>query len=254
MHDLTDRVAVVTGAAPSAKAGLGSAFALALGHAGATVVACDVQDAEPTAEGIRASGGEAVALRVDVASARSIESLMADVDARFGRLDILVNCAGVGSNIAPVPLETLSIEAWDELMAINVRGPFLCTQAAVAIMRRASYGKIINLGSVTALDGLPERLHYVTSKGAIAAMTRALARELGPLGIRVNTLAPGLVMNEAVAAELPPAAVSAVLARRALPAHVLPEPVAEALLYLAGPGSDAITGQTLIVDNGGILI
>jgi len=197
---------------------------------------------------------EAAALQLSPAErARLVERLIATAIDRYGTIDTLVNNAAIGSNIPPVAIEDIAIEQWDDFMAVNVRGTFLCTRAAVPLMRRNGYGKIINLGSTTMLSGLSHRLHYVTSKGAVAAMTRSLARELGPYGIRVNSLAAGLVMNDSVVAAMAgrPGLHDHVLNARAIKKDVFAGDLVGTLIYLAAPDSDAVTGQFLIVDNGG---
>ncbi len=254
MQRLAGRVAVVTGAAHGPKASIGVVFAKALAAEGASVVVAARRDCSPVAEEIQAAGGTALALHVDVGEEPSVKEMMARAVERFGRLDILVSNAAVGANVPPVPLEQMTVEAWDEMMRVNVRGPFLCAKAAAPIMRAQKYGKIINLGSVTALEGLPNRLHYVTSKGAMQAMTRALARELGPDGIRVNTLGLGQIMNAAVeeAFRVRPGYRESVLGRRSIKQPVYPKELTGTLVYLASADSDAVTGQFLIIDNGGV--
>jgi NAD(P)-dependent dehydrogenase (short-subunit alcohol dehydrogenase family) len=183
---------------------------------------------------------------------KSIGAMIAETERQFGRLDILVNNAAIGSNIPPIAIEEIDAALWDEFMAVNVRGTFLCVKAAIPAMRRNAYGKIINLSSTTMLSGLSHRLHYVTTKGAIAAMTRSMARELGAFGIRVNSLAPGLVMNDSVAAAMAgrPGLHEFVLSTRAIKKDVFADELVGTLIYLASPESDAVTGQFLIVDNG----
>jgi NAD(P)-dependent dehydrogenase (short-subunit alcohol dehydrogenase family) len=251
MKRLTGRVAVVTGAAHGPKASLGVAFAKALAREGASVVAAARRDCGAVASEIEAAGGTALALHVDVSQEASIQEMVAKTIERFGRLDILVNNAAVGSNIPPIPLEKISAAEWDELMTVNVRGPFLCTKAVVPVMRRHSYGKIINVGSTMMVGGMPNRLHYVTAKGAILAMTRALSRELGPHGIRVNTIATGLLMSPIVEQAISKQHHQEVLAARAIKQDVFPTDLAGTLVFLASAESDAITGQFIIVDNGG---
>ena len=252
MQRLAGRVAVVTGAAHGPKAALGVTFAKALAAEGAAVVVAARRDCGPVAEEIKAAGGKALALHVDVCNEASIQAMVAETVKHFGRLDILVNNAAVGSNTPAVPLENMTVEAWDELMTVNVRGPFLCCKAVLPVMRKQGYGKIINIGSTTMIEGLTHRLHYVTAKGAILAMTRALARELGPDGIRVNTLATGLIMNAAVEAAMKgrPGLRDHVVGSRSIKKDVYGEDLNGTLLYLASADSDAVTGQFLIVDNG----
>ncbi len=253
MPRLDGKIAIVTGAAAGPKAALGSAFAKALAAEGAKVVLADTRDCRSVAAEIAGKGGTAHPLTVDVRDVKSIAAMVAETEQEFGRLDILVNKAAIGSNIPPVAIEDISAELWDDFMAVNVRGTFLCSKAAIPLMRRNNYGKIINLSSTTMLSGLSHRLHYVTSKGAIAAMTRSMARELGPYGIRVNSLAPGLVMNDSVAAAMAgrPGLHEFVLNTRAIKKDVFADDLLGTLIYLASPASDAVTGQFLIVDNGG---
>lgn len=253
MKRLDGRVAVVTGGAKGPKAALGSLFANALAAEGAMVVVGDSKDCRSVVEEITTAGGAAVSAIVDVRDPGSVQEMFRFVDEKFGRLDILVNNAAVGSNIPAISIEDLSVEAWDECMNVNVRGTFLCSKFAIPLMRRNDYGKIVNLSSTTMLTGLPQRLHYVTTKGAIAVMTRAMARELGDYGIRVNSLAPGLVMNDSVAQVFAgrPGFEEYILRSRSIKNHVHGSELLGTLLYLASPDSDAVTGQFLIVDNGG---
>jgi NAD(P)-dependent dehydrogenase (short-subunit alcohol dehydrogenase family) len=252
MQRLAGRVAIVTGAAHGPKASIGVTFAKALAAEGASVVVAARRDCSDVAAEIKAAGGNALALHVDVKEEPSIQEMVARTVEKFGRLDILVTNAAVGSNIPPIPLEKMAVEEWDELMRVNVRGPFLCAKAAAPVMRAQKYGKIINIGSTTMIEGLTERLHYVTAKGAILAMTRALARELGPDGIRVNTIAFGLIMSPAVEAAMKgrPGLHEHVLAARSIPADTYPADLAGTLVYLASADSDSVTGQFVIVDNG----
>ena len=254
MQRLAGRVAVVTGAAHGPKAAIGVVFAKALAAEGAAVVVAARRDCAPVAAEIEAAGGKALALHVDVGVEQSVIEMVARTVERFGRLDILVSNAAVGANVPPVPLDRMTVEAWDEMMRVNVRGPFLCAKAVAPVMRAQKYGKIINIGSVTALEGLPNRLHYVTSKGAVATMTRALARELGPDGIRVNTFGLGQIMNATVeeAFRTRPGYRESVLGRRAIKEPVYPKDLLGTLLYLASADSDAVTGQFIVIDNGGM--
>jgi NAD(P)-dependent dehydrogenase (short-subunit alcohol dehydrogenase family) len=253
MPRLNGKVAIVTGAAAGQKAALGSVFARALAAEGAKVVVADVKDCSPVAAEIAANGGTAHPVIADVRDPGSVTAMVAETVKIFGRLDILVNNAAIGSNIPPVAIEDIDVALWDDFMAVNVRGTFLCTKAAIPAMRRNSYGKIVNLSSTTMVSGLSHRLHYVTSKGAITAMTRSMARELGAYGIRVNSLALGLGMSDSVAAAMAgrPGLHDFVLSTRAIKKDVFADDLVGALIYLASPESDAVTGQFLIIDNGG---
>jgi NAD(P)-dependent dehydrogenase (short-subunit alcohol dehydrogenase family) len=257
MGRLDGRVAIVTGAAHGdVRAALGSHFAKALAGEGARLACADTKDCGSVVAEIEAAGGTAIGLRVDVRDEQSVKDMVAATVRKFGRLDILVNNAAVGSNIPPVSIGQLAVSEWDELMAVNVRGPFLCAKASIPEMRRNGYGKIVNVGSSTMVSGLPNRLHYVTAKGAILAMTRSMARELGPDGIRVNTIAYGLIMSPQSEHEFgaDPARHKAYLAQRSMPVDMYPKDIVGTLVFLASADSDAMTGQFVNVDSGGVFV
>jgi NAD(P)-dependent dehydrogenase (short-subunit alcohol dehydrogenase family) len=248
---LQGRVAIVTGAAQ----GIGARYAAALAAEGAALVCADVIDAEPVAAQIRAAGGRALALRADVSSAESVRQMAAASVEAFGRIDLLVNNAGLFANLAMKPFEQIDAAEWDRVMAVNVRGPFECAKAVLPQMRAQGYGKIVNIASATVFKGSPLLLHYVTSKGAVVAMTRSLARELGDAGIRVNTLAPGLTASENTLAN--PAWQGAIgannIASRAIKREVTPDDLCGTLVYLASAESDFVTGQVIVVDGGSVM-
>lgn len=248
---LQGRTAIVTGAAQ----GIGARYAAALAAAGAAVACCDVLNTEPMAARIRDAGGRAIALRVDVTSHESARAMAAATLEAFGRIDVLVNNAGLFANLAMKPFEQIDAAEWDRVMAVNVRGSFECAKAVAPQMRAQGYGKIVNIGSGTVFKGAPMLLHYVASKGAVTAMTRALARELGDAGIRVNTLSPGLTASENTLAN--PAWQGAVsannIASRAIKREVTPEDLCGTLVYLASAESDFVTGQVIVVDGGSVM-
>jgi NAD(P)-dependent dehydrogenase (short-subunit alcohol dehydrogenase family) len=253
-HDaarLAGRVAVVTGAAQ----GIGARYAQALAAVGAAVVCADVVDSQATVAAIAAAGGRALAVRVDVTSPESARAMAEAATRAYGRIDILVNNAGLFTNLALKPFELIDSAEWDKVMAVNVRGPFECSKAVLPAMRAQGYGKIINIASGTVFKGAPMLLHYVSSKGAVVAMTRSMARELGDAGIRVNTLAPGLTASENTMAN--PAWQGALsannIATRAIKREVTPEDLCGTLLYLASPASDFVTGQVVVVDGGSVM-
>lgn len=254
MGRLDGRVAIVTGAAHGNRAAIGSHYAKALAREGAKVTVADLQDCRSVVDEIEKSGGTAQALSVDVRDENSINAMVAQTVERFGKLDILVNNAAMGSNIPPIPIAEMSIGEWDALMAVNVRGPFLCSKAAVAAMKKQRYGKIINVGSTTMVTGLPNRLHYVTAKGAILAMTRAMATELGADGIRVNTISYGLITNAVTEAEFAahPEKRKAIIGERAMAKDLYAEDLLGTLIYLCSADSDAVTGQCLVIDHGAV--
>jgi NAD(P)-dependent dehydrogenase (short-subunit alcohol dehydrogenase family) len=246
---LQDRVAIVTGAAQ----GIGAEYARALAAEGAAVVVTDVLDAAPVAAEITAQSGLALALHCDVTDPASVKAMVDAAVQRFGRLDILVNNAALFGTVARKRFEDISSEEWDRMMAVNVRGVFECTKAVAPIMRGQKYGKIVNIASGTVFKGQTMLLHYVTSKGAIVAMTRSLARELGDDGVRVNTLAPGLVMSENVRARWGAGKVQSTVNTRAIKRELTPEDMCGTLIYLCSAESDFVTGQVLVVDGGAVM-
>jgi NAD(P)-dependent dehydrogenase (short-subunit alcohol dehydrogenase family) len=248
---LAGRVAAVTGAAQ----GLGAAFALALAEQGANVLVGDVTSTEATCASVRARGGEVHGMTLDVTSSESVKEFAREAVDRFGRLDILVNNAAISGGIQLTTLVDVSTEEWDRVMAVNVRGTFECIKAAAPLMKANGYGKIINLTSGTAIKGSPGLPHYVASKGAIISLTRAAARELGADGIRVNALAPGLTMSEAMKGNpsWSDTVIANNIASRALKREAKPDDLLGALIFLASAASDFVTGQTLSVDGGSVM-
>jgi NAD(P)-dependent dehydrogenase (short-subunit alcohol dehydrogenase family) len=251
MTDLNNKVAIVTGAAR----GIGAAFAEALASAGARVVVADVLDGGAIVARIGAAGGEAIYCRADVTSAASVAALVADTLARFGTIDVLVNNAGIFADLAKKPFTEIDDAEWDRVMAVNLRGVFACAKAVAPAMMAKRHGKIVNIASGTVFKGFSGALHYVASKGAVVAMTRCLARELGTHDICVNAIAPGLTMSEAVVdnPEWGGAAGDATVASRALKRAQEPADIVGTLLYLASDASDFVTGQTIVVDGGSVM-
>jgi NAD(P)-dependent dehydrogenase (short-subunit alcohol dehydrogenase family) len=248
---LAGRVAIVTGAAQ----GIGAEYARAMAAEGAAVALADVLDAGPVAREIAGSGGKALALKCDVTDAASVRAMVAATVEQFGKLDILVNNAALFGTISRKPFEQIESQEFDRMMAVNVRGTFECVKAAAPFMRQQKYGKIVNIASGTVFKGAPMLLHYVTSKGAIVAMSRSLARELGDDGIRVNTLAPGLTMSENVISN--PAwqggSTASTVASRAIKREAVPQDMSGTLIYLCSADSDFVTGQVLVVDGGAVM-
>ena len=247
---IEDRVAIVTGAAQ----GIGATYAKAMAKEGASVVIADLDDGQPVVDKIRAEGGEAFNLVTDVSDETSAANMVSETVDRYGKVDILVTNAAIFGKLQAKPFNEISVEEWDTLMAVNVRGVFICVKAVVGQMRKQQYGKIINIASGTLFKGTPYMLHYVTSKGAVLAMTRCLAREVGDDGICVNALAPGLVMSENVLAQenFDDAAVDANTATRALKRRQVPHDLVGAMLFLASSDSDFMTGQCMVVDGGSV--
>jgi 3-oxoacyl-[acyl-carrier protein] reductase len=200
----------------------------------------------------RAAGGAALAIAVDVSDEHATKKMAAKALECFGRIDILINNAAVFS-VVPMnrgPIETIDPGEWDRLMAVNLRGLFLCCRAVLPTMRTQKSGKIITIASGTAFAGAPGRIHYVTSKAATIGFTRTLAREVGGDNITVNCLAPGNTLSEENPSEEVVRFRESSVRLRALKRIQLPTDAVGAMLFLASPLSDFITGQTLNVDGG----
>ena len=243
---LEGKVVIVTGAA----GGLGRAFAEGFAAAGAKVVAADiaVAGADETAARIARAGGEAISVAANVTDLRSLESLAETAIKKFGGIDVLVNNAAIFAGISRKPFTEIDEAEWDRVMAVNVKGSWLATRA-IAPRMRPEGGAIVNVSSATVMSGSPLWLHYVASKGAVIAMTRALARELGDRNIRVNALAPGFTLTEA-SLDLIPNAASYGVERGALKRAAETGDIVGGALYLASPHAAFVTGQTLVIDGG----
>lgn len=248
---LQGKVAVVTGSAQ----GIGASYALALAREGARICVTDVTDPEQTCGQIRSEGGESIAVTADVTDAGSVAAVMEETKGRFGTLDILVNNAAIFGTLEAKPFEAITSAEWDAVSAVNIRGVFECCKAAVPYMREAGGGKIVNVASATIFKGSPMLLHYVTSKGAVVALTRALAREVGNDGIKVNCIAPGFTLSEGVVANptYDEGFVRANTATRALQREAVPGDLVGPLVFLCAPESDFMTGQTIVVDGGSVM-
>ncbi|MCZ8132755.1 MAG: SDR family oxidoreductase [Steroidobacteraceae bacterium] len=252
MKVLEGRVALVTGGAK----GIGVAYCEALSAAGATVVVADIADPAPCVARLQAAdpGARAVGLRFDVSVEAEVAGAVAAACEFAGGIDILVNNAALFATLPPADVTDIDVELWDRVMAVNVRGSFLMVKHVVPVMTRRGGGKIINVTSGVAYKGLPGMVHYTASKGALMAMTRALSRELGDAGICVNSLAPGAVMSDTImqnTAHIQRYHQNATQ-QRALKRAMLPEDLLGALVFLASPGSDFVTGQTIAVDGGSV--
>ena len=235
MSALDGKVAVVTGGAQ----GIGAAIARGLAAEGAEVV---VADLEPPEGGIQA----------DVSSEGDVERMVAEALERNGRIDILVNNAGLYASLEMRAFTEIPLEEWNHVMEVNVASMFLTCRAVVPVMRDQGGGKIVNISSGTPFRGVPFLLHYVTSKGAIVAFTRSLAKEVGADSIHVNCVAPGFTMSEGVKSH--PEVIEALrdvsVAARTIKRDQVPEDVVGAVVFLCTPAADFITGQTMVIDGG----
>ena len=242
---LAGKVVVVTGAA----GGLGRAFALGFAQAGAKIVVADMnqEGAAETVAILEAQGASAIAVPVNVTDQSSTKALADAAIAEFGRIDVLVNNAAIYATLKRTPFTEIDPGEWDAVMAVNVKGAWLCSAAVYPLM--AEGGRVINIASATVFSGSPLWMHYVASKGAVIAMTRVMAREMGAKNVTVNVIAPGFTLTDASLALMDDAATYGV-DRGALKRACQPEDIVGAALFLAGEGAAYMTGQTLVVDGG----
>ncbi|PYM91397.1 MAG: dehydrogenase [Candidatus Rokuibacteriota bacterium] len=243
---LKDTVVIVTGGAR----GIGRAYGLAVAAEGAKVVVADVADGKPALKEIEGLGAQALVVECDVSSEPDTLRLATETLARFGRIDVLVNNAALYGPLKRRPFMEIPIEEWDRVMAVNLRGLFLCARAVFPAMKAQGKGKIINIASGTFFKGVPHYIHYTTSKGGVVGFTRSLARELGDFGIRVNAIAPGFTLSGENEKNMPEAGREANVRSRMLKRAEVPGDVVGTLVFLASDDSDFITGQTIVVDGG----
>ena len=239
------KVVIVTGAA----GGLGRAFAQGFGQAGAKIVVADMNaaGAAETVALLAAVGVDAIAVTVNVTDPASTKAMADAAIAEFGRIDVLVNNAAIYATLKRTPFTEIDPAEWDAVMAVNVKGAWLC--AAAVYPQMTNGGSIVNIASATVLSGSPLWMHYVASKGAVIAMTRVMAREMGEKNVTVNVIAPGFVLTEASLAIMDDAATYGV-ERGAIKRASQPEDIVGTAVFLASEGASYMTGQTLVVDGG----
>lgn len=250
---LQDKVAIITGAAH----GIGKAYARRFAEEGAHVVVADIdaQGGEATAKAILDSGGSAWARATDVRSFPDVEGLMRETVEKFRRVDVLVNNAAiyVTEKLWKGPVENLELDEWDRVIEVNLKGVFLCSKAAIPIMKQQRAGKIINIASGTFFSGSGNMPHYTTAKGGVVALTRVMARQLGEFGINVNCMTPGSTMSEESVSDEVLKRREGSVDKRAFQRIETPADIVGTAVYLASADSDFVTGQLLVVEGGGIM-
>ena len=247
---LKDKVAIITGAGQ----GIGKEYALGFAREGAKVVIAEIklENAQQVVKEIETQGGKALAVRTDVSVEADALQVAEKTISAFGRIDVLVNNAAIYFGKEMKPFEMISEKEWDASMAVNVKGLFFMSKAVMPQMKKQKSGSIINISSGTWLFGIPYLLHYVTSKAAVVGFTRALAREIGEHGIRVNAISPGFTMSEAskTMKGTPPGMAEMIADQTSLKRNQQPEDLVGACVFLASDDSSFITGQLLNVDGG----
>jgi NAD(P)-dependent dehydrogenase (short-subunit alcohol dehydrogenase family) len=243
---LDGRVAVVTGAG----GGLGEGICASLAAAG-VAVACvdrDAEAAEARAAGVRAGGGHALAISADVADAASVAAMVQQTVGELGRLDVLVNNAAIYPRR---PWTEITEEEWDQVLAVNLKGYFLCARAAFDHLAASGHGRIVNVASITAFIGMTHLLDYVSSKGAVISFTRALAREIGPEGVMVNAVSPGAFPTDAEKIHPNPAEYNQwILDQQSVKRRGRPDDIGNLVVYLASDAASFLTGQVIEIDGG----
>ena len=247
MGTFDSKVVVVTGTAM----GIGQAYALGFAREGAHVVAADIADNRETVGLIEAEGGSVLPVHVDVTDLGSTTAMAETAGDAFGRIDVLVNNAAYYRTQQLLPFDEMSVEEWDKAFDVNTKGSWLCARAVFPFMKRQNSGKVINISSMTAFKKyvLPERqgfLHYVASKAAVVGLTRGLSIEMGPYNVCVNTVVPEYIPTGIWDDDVD----RYVIEERIFKRTQTPEDMVGIVLFLAGSGSDMITGQTIMVNGG----
>ena len=245
---LKDRVVIITGAGQ----GIGRVFAKAFARAGSRVVIAEMNEkrAAAVSEEIMAAGGDSLAVTTDVADPNSINEMIEVVTDDWGRIDVLINNAAIFSTLEMRPFEQIPLEEWEQVLRVNVTGAFLCARAVLPAMRRARWGRIVNISSGAVPLGRPNYLHYITSKSALIGMSRSMARELGKDGITVNAILPGATFTEIERKTITPDQKERIIAMQCVPRAETPEDLVGAALFLASDASGFVTGQVINADGG----
>jgi 3-oxoacyl-[acyl-carrier protein] reductase len=251
---LQDKVTIITGAGR----GLGKAFALRFADEGARLLLPDIslERAQNTADEIKAKGGEAAAMKTDISEEKDTQKMAEEVMHRYGRVDILLNNAAMYYGVERREWDAWTVEDWDRMFAVNVRGTYLCCKAIAPLMKKTRSGKIINIASdVFRVPGSVNLLAYACSKAAVYALTQALARALGPAGINVNSIAPGFTATEAsLGPDGNKESFDATIDLQCLKRREEPSDLPGTAVFLASTDSDFITGQYIIVNGGSVMM
>ena len=249
---LKDKVAIITGAA----GGIGAAYAVGYAKEGAKVVVGDIADGSATVAAVEAAGGEAIFVKCDVSKQDDCHALAKAAADRFGTIDVLINNAAIFASIVVKPFTEVTTEEWNQTMQVNTTGPFHCIKAVFPYMKDGGGGKIVNISSASVLEGIPGMPHYVCSKGAVMALTRVMARELGAHNISVNTIMPGYTLSEAGHAindnaSIPIGNIEEMqLPLRSLHRSAMPEDLVGTAIYLGSDMCGMVTGQIIVHDGG----
>ncbi len=246
--DLKDRVVVITGAGQ----GIGRGYAHYFAAQGAIPVIAEIngEAGDKVADEVRAKHGPALSIQLDVTDLDSVTSMVDKTLSKFGRVDCLINNAAVFSKITMAPFWELPVDEWKAAVDVNITGAFFCARAVVPAMQEANWGRIINVSSATFLMGLPNYLHYITTKSAMVGMSRSMARELGPWNVTVNTFWPGVMQTEIERPSVPNERFKEYTARQALPRQGTIHDLAKPVLFLCSEEAGYITGQSLQADGG----
>jgi len=246
--DFSGRSVLITGGGK----GIGKVYAEEFAKAGARVAAADIDvaAAESVGASLTKANLQAFGLGVDISDEASVKAAVAAVLGRYGSIDVLINNASLMSTLPRRSFMEIPIEEWDRVMAVNLRGMFLCCRAVFPAMKAQKRGKIVNISSSRVWEGTPNRLHYTTSKAGVIGFTRALAREVGEFGITVNAVTPGMTQSETQVASSSGNYLATRIAGRAIERVQLPADLVGAVMFLSSPASDFMTGQTINVDGG----
>ncbi|MEM7542793.1 MAG: SDR family oxidoreductase [Pseudomonadota bacterium] len=245
---LNDRVVIITGAGQ----GIGRAYAHYFADQGAIPIVAGrtEQSVNEVAKEIEAKGQRAIPMKVDVADEAEVNAMVDRVFAQSGRVDCLINNAAVFSKVTMAPFWELPVDEWKSAVDVNITGSFLCARAVVPAMQEAHWGRILNVSSATFLLGLPNYLHYITTKSAMVGMSRSMARELGPWNITVNTFWPGVMQTEVERPSVPRERFKDYTARQCLPRQGTLHDLAKTVLFLCSEEASYITGQNVQADGG----